>query len=223
MDIVLGVGIPVAILVAIVLGYHIYKWMRNTLEGGLLAGTLYAAMTHHTRKQKLNAHLAETGEILSKVEFSPEALESKRVPETVATSNKAVRNAEEALRKASNAYNAASTAARNLRKSKATKGGPITIEIQQAEENAERAVTKATRAYITASEAKTRASTLHRKAQNNEDLLQEEYARQEKLRKGFRDEEKEEEVLYNPEEVFLRKSNRKSNRKDNRKQKQNRI
>ena len=212
MDIVLGVGIPVAILVAIVLCVHIYKWIRNTLEGGLLAGTLYAVLTHHTRKQKLNASLAKVGKVLSKVKFSTEALEEKRVLKTVANSTKAVRNAEEAVRIASNAYNKASTAARTLRKSKATRGGPITIEIQQAEENAERAVTEATRAYITASEAQTRASVLHRKAENNEDFLHEEYAR-----KRLHDKKKE--VLYNPDEVFLRKDRRKGNRKSRRKQK----
>lgn len=217
MDIVLGVGIPAAVIVAIVLVYHIYKWILNTLEGRLLAGTLYTVMTHKSRKRKLDANLAKTGEIFSKLEVPPEALEEIHILETVARSNKAVRNAEEAVRKASNAYNAASNAARTVRMSKAIQGGPRTREIEQAEENAERAVTDATRAYITASEAKNRASTLHRKAQNNEEqLLHEEHTRQEKLRKGFHGEKKEEEVLYNAEEVFLRKDRRKNRRNQKR-------
>jgi hypothetical protein len=232
MEIVRGVGISAAVLVAVILGYHIYDWKQNTLEGRLLAGTLYTALTHQIREQKLEATLAETGEILSNVVYvssdNKERLKSHRgkkgnipsngtwisiedqetlhILKTLAKSTKALRNAEEALRKASNAYNAASTTARNVRMSTAAKGGPITREIQQAEENAERAVTEATRAYITASEAKNTASTLLRRAQNNEHQVH--------RRPDFATSTtpKKNEEVYNLEEVILRKNSQKPKR-----------
>jgi len=197
MEIGLGVGIPLLVLVLVAGG--VYLWGKTTLTGYIVMGGFKHMWKHHSRKRKRNTANAEIAAILAPT--STQSPYNREHTQTrVRAAEKAVNDAEEAMHDAEEALKEAEKAskmARTVRHSNNTQGGNANMAPNQ--EQAEKDVTKATQAYITASKAKNTASTLLRKAQNNENQMP-----REGIRHGFHGEQKKEET-YNTEEVFLRR------------------